>query len=295
MKCVDGLGTLSLTCTVQHLNVMKILKNGIEVSQCLTFPEYPYTYCEHSSPQDGNAKTNLYNFSMTYTIETAKTDLLPGNWACQNGGENDPRTNMKISIFTCISKTPSFSDKQLNIFMNVSLIVVPLVAFCLTAIYRRQTADDHNTFCKKKFLLVCCHERKNQIHEENNVNTSCKEAIPLQNCTDVHKTWELPKKIRTVCGITFCLIMVVVYVVIATCISVITFDKDLKAGIFVVCLVTGTTIFSSFPVIWTSKKHNDYTSAKKTTKPNDEPTADLVPKIETPTADSSALLIADNH
>lgn len=109
MKCIDGKGTLSLTCTVQHLNVMKILKNGIEVSQCLTFPEYPYKYCEHSSPQDGNAKTNLHNFSMTYTIETAKTDLLPGNWACQNGGENDPRTNMKISIFTCKYKT-SFKE-----------------------------------------------------------------------------------------------------------------------------------------------------------------------------------------
>lgn len=126
MKCIDGKGTLSLTCTVQHLNVMKILKNGVEVSQCLTFPEYPYKYCEHSSPQDGNAKTNLHNCSMTYTIETAKTDLLPGNWACQNGGENDPSSNMKISIFTCkcvilfhlfyfsltrsTSVTPSFSS-----------------------------------------------------------------------------------------------------------------------------------------------------------------------------------------
>ncbi|CAG2217653.1 unnamed protein product [Mytilus edulis] len=161
MKCSDGKGTLSLTCTVQHLNVMKILKNGVEVSQCLTFLEYPYKYCEHSSPQDGNAKTNLHNCSMTYTIETTKTDLLPGTWACQNGGENDPSSNMKISMFNCILTTPSFSGeycllfreklpvedvqhkkyKQLNIFMNVSMIVVPLIAFCLTAIYRRQTAN----------------------------------------------------------------------------------------------------------------------------------------------------------
>ncbi|CAC5393437.1 unnamed protein product [Mytilus coruscus] len=204
---------------------------------------------------------------------TAKTfcllvflNLAKGNWACQNGGENDPSSNMKISIFTCISKTPSFSDKQLNIFMNVSLIVVPLIAFCLTAIYRRQPADSQDTFCKETFLRVCCHKSKNQNQEENNVNTSCKETNPLQNCTDGHTTPELPKKIKTVCGMMFCLIMVVVYVVIATCISVIKFDKDLKAGLFVVCLVTGTTIFSSFPVIWTSKK----LSASETREPDQQ-------------------------
>ncbi|XP_071148688.1 uncharacterized protein [Mytilus edulis] len=146
IECIDGSVSVSMICTVpKHKDRIIIFKNGTKITSCTTFYAHSYVHCTNSSLKGVNASSTLMNNSMIFHITSAETDLIIGEWVCQNGGTHDPSWSISFPNITCqpqshfapkmnCSNGTYIVKKQRDVVYGICLMLVPglIVLGCLT-------------------------------------------------------------------------------------------------------------------------------------------------------------------